>query len=248
MARDSSQTAQDRFTECSLCNAQQFSFYADADQVSLRSITALRQDTRAIRPRTPLHWANKDSTEVMVLKSGWAFSFQLLEDGGRQILDIYMDGDTIGMPLMLEESLPYGVHTITDCRICVFDSHQLRDLALAHTGWELALWKKCMAERLTCYERIVDLGRRSAMERFCRFIVSIRDRATARGKGSPFEVEFPLRQHHMADFLGLTAVHTGRLVAELSDQSVIRIKNRRLAILDEPTLMQLAGFPTHRAN
>ena len=104
------------------------------------------------------------------------------------------------------------------------------------TAAQLAhLW---IDEKRRADETIVDLGRRSASERIARLILGLVERLQNRNMtmGGAFEVEFPLRQHHIADATGLTPVHVSKLLSEFRRNGLIRLSERSLAILD------LAGF------
>jgi CRP-like cAMP-binding protein len=58
--------------------------------------------------------------------------------------------------------------------------------------------------------------------------------------GGPFEVDFPLRQHHIADAVGLTPVHVSKVLSEFRRNGMIQLSERTLAILDPDRLRALA--------
>ncbi|MGA9004849.1 MAG: helix-turn-helix domain-containing protein [Pseudolabrys sp.] len=53
---------------------------------------------------------------------------------------------------------------------------------------------------------------------------------------SQFELDFPLRQRHIADATGLTSVHVSKVLSEFRRSNLIKLSERSLTILD------LAGF------
>jgi CRP-like cAMP-binding protein len=55
-------------------------------------------------------------------------------------------------------------------------------------------------------------------------------------------MEFPLRQHHVADATGLTPVHVSKLLTDLRRRGLIRINDRSLEILDDGALRRIAGI------
>ena len=230
-------------SECRDCVTRELTLYGHLDAVEQARFAGCRLRSQDVKPRRGIYWADRPSDEIAVLKQGWAFSFKLLSDGRRQILDFYMDGDILGLPLVLNGALPFGVQSITNCRLCLFRADQLRDLAIGNPCVELLFWRNCVNERFESMDRLVDLGRRTAMERLCRMLLRLMERAVARGKGKPADFEFPLRHHHIADYLGLTSVHTGRLLTTLVQHDVLRLEKRRLSLLDDHRLRQMAGEP-----
>ena len=58
--------------------------------------------------------------------------------------------------------------------------------------------------------------------------------------GGPFEVDFPLRQHHIADAVGLTPVHVSKLLSDFRRNGLIRLSERTLVILDPDRLRALS--------
>lgn len=230
--------------QCTLCPAGPIALYAALETKNRDALVELRREVREVKARTPLFWAGRGSRDIITLKRGWAFSFKLLSDGRRQILDFFVGGDMIGLPLVLEESLPYGVHTITPSQVCIFDRDAFRGFARKVPEMELLLFKSCLNHHHELDDRIVDLGRRNAMERLCRLILNIREKTVTRNLGSGDVFDFPLRQHHIADYLGLTSVHTARLMTELLERSIARISDRRMKIINFEALSELAGLPS----
>ena len=94
---------------------------------------------------------------------------------------------------------------------------------------------------------IVDLGRRTADERIARLILNLAERLSQRRmtrttETSAVEMEFPLRQHHIADATGLTAVHVNRVMSAVRSAGLIETNERSLTILDLPGLRRAADM------
>jgi CRP-like cAMP-binding protein len=52
-------------------------------------------------------------------------------------------------------------------------------------------------------------------------------------------MEFPLRQHHIADATGLTPVHVSKVLGEFQRAGLIEINNRSLTINDIAALRRM---------
>lgn len=53
---------------------------------------------------------------------------------------------------------------------------------------------------------------------------------------------FPLKQHELADVLGLAPVHVSRKVSQLKEEGLVEISSRQIRVLDLERLRHLAGF------
>jgi len=67
-------------------------------------------------------------------------------------------------------------------------------------------------------------------------LLDLRDRALARGLSTETSLRLPLTQSDLADTLGISPVHTNRMVMKLQGDGLIRLRNEWLEILDQPRL------------
>jgi len=175
---------------------------------------------------------------VPIICSGWAASIIMLSDGSRQILSFLLPGDIVSTSLLFEPRANCLLEAITDVRYRTFKRSELRAILFSHQDLLDKLSRSWIEEKARADQLIVDLGRRTADERIARLILSLVDRLTKRNMvhGDPVELEFPLRQHHIADATGLTPVHVSKVLSEFRRGGLIKISERSLTIVD------LAGF------
>ena len=60
--------------------------------------------------------------------------------------------------------------------------------------------------------------------------------------GEPAELDFPLRQRHIADATGLTPVHVSKVLSEFRRSGLIRLSERSLTILDLTGFRRIANM------
>jgi CRP/FNR family transcriptional regulator, anaerobic regulatory protein len=121
----------------------------------------------------------------------------------------------------------------------------LKGLLLQHPSLFEWLSRAWIEEKDRADQLIVDLGRRTADERIARLVLNPSDRLARRGMTkvdvtSAVEMEFPLRQHHIADATGLTPVHVSKVLSEFRRSGLIRISDRSLTILDPAGFRRIA--------
>jgi CRP-like cAMP-binding protein len=87
---------------------------------------------------------------------------------------------------------------------------------------------------------MMDLGRRSAIGRVSQLLVEIERRLGERGGVQGNQFYFPVRQEHLADALGLTAVYVNRTLDRLRKDGIIEFERDRMQIMDHVTLRKIA--------
>jgi CRP-like cAMP-binding protein len=179
---------------------------------------------------------------VPIICSGWAAAIVNLSDGSRQIVSFLLPGDMISTT-MLFDSRPYClVEAITEVQYRTFNRTELKSLLYRQPELLEKFSKAWVDEKARADQLIVDLGRRTADERIARLIMNLVDRLAKRAmvRSEPIEIEFPLRQHHIADATGLTPVHVSKVLSEFRRNGLINISERSLTILDPAGFRRVA--------
>ncbi len=181
---------------------------------------------------------------VPIICGGWAASIIMLSDGSRQILSFLLPGDIVSTALLFEPRPHCLVEAITDVRYRTFKRTELREILFSHPDLVDKLSRAWIEEKARADQLIVDLGRRTADERIARLILGLVDRLIKRdmAHGDPLEVDFPLRQHHIADATGLTPVHVSKVLSEFRRSGLIKISERSLTVLDPAGFRRVANM------
>ncbi len=179
---------------------------------------------------------------MYTLLSGWAFRFKTLPDGRRQILNILLPGDLVGLQAELMAIAPHGVEALTEVSLCTFRRNTVWELFRHHPAYALDLtWLAAHGERLAD-DVMMSIGRRNATERVAALLVHLHKRATSAGLLADGRVPFPLTQNHIADTLGLSPVHVNRVLQRLRHGGLVRLAGGRLAIGDLRALRRVAEY------
>jgi len=180
---------------------------------------------------------------VPVICQGWAATAMALSDGRRQILSFLLPGDVVSSISIFETASRCSVEAITDVRYRSFPRADIKD-ALNRRPDLLAILSRLWADEAARANQLaIDLGRRGAAERVASLIVHLAQRLLKRGMMQGQTMDFPLRQHHIADAAGLTVVHVGNVLAEFRRTGLVEINGRALTITDPTALHRLAAPP-----
>jgi len=183
---------------------------------------------------------------VPIICSGWAALVAPLPDGNRQILSILLPGDFVSTALLFDRSLHCRVEAITEVNFRTFKRSELKPFLFRHPHLFEKFAKAWVEEKDRADQLVVDLGRRMASARIARLIWNLAERLVSRGMmastgpGRALEMEFPLRQHHIADATGLTPVHVSKNMTDFRRDGLIAMNDRTLTILDPAGLRRVA--------
>jgi CRP/FNR family transcriptional regulator, anaerobic regulatory protein len=210
--------------------------HADAT-LDVRNVWQRASARRIIFRENDLH------DDVPVICDGWAASIVMLSDGRRQILSFLLPGDMVSTVLLFDPRPNCVTEAITDVRYRMFKRADLKEAMLKHADVFEQVSKAWIEEKHRADQLIVDLGRRTADERIARLILNLWERLAERGvttKKEPMEMEFPLRQHHIADATVLTPVHVSKVLSEFRRNGLVKISDRSLVILDPTAFRRVA--------
>ena len=91
-------------------------------------------------------------------------------------------------------------------------------------------------------ERIVALGRRTARGRLAYFLCELVWRQRAVGIAEDYAIPLPFTQTDLADTLGLTLVHTNRVLQDFRRDELITLERQRLILRDIERLQAISGL------
>lgn len=176
-----------------------------------------------------------------ILQAGWACSFKLLPDGGRQIIAFPLPGDCVGLRSVLLRTSDHSFSALTD--VLVSSVEAARMIAIFNEFPRLGaaiLWAASRDEAMVV-EHLVSIGRRSAIERTAHFFLELSERLRLVGLDDQ-EFACPLNQYVLADALGLSAIHVNRVLRQLRERKLMTLKDRKVVIQNGGQLKLLAGF------
>jgi CRP/FNR family transcriptional regulator len=178
---------------------------------------------------------------VFIVLSGWAFRFQTLPDGKRQILDFIFAGSLIGFGC--GQSNSYGVEAVTDCNLASVPYSQFRRLLSESPSLAIHVTERVSDSEMRAHDHITSLGRRSARERIAGIIFELASQTRkSDAKGVRRTFELPVTQIMIGDALGLSNEHVCRVLGKLANDGVLRLDHHTVEVLDEAALNREAGM------
>ena len=223
-----SHTAGQRCMACPLRARRAFKGKPDEE---LSFIESLKMQHRRVPAGSEIVHHGQPDAELFTLFSGWAIRHKTLPDGSRQILNILLPGDLLGLQASLLDAAEHSIEALTEVEVCVFPRRKIWHLfeRMPQLAYELA-WlgarEECMVD-----ENLASIGQRSARERMAALLVGLYRRCEhldmVDADGS---FHFPLTRQHLADTLGLSLVHTIKTWSHLRRMGMFHHVNGRMTI------------------
>jgi len=183
------------------------------------------------------------SDEVFFLFEGWAASCVDSATGSRQIVKIHLPGDIMGAPSLALRRAAESLMALTSARVHVIPSTRLGELFVTAPKLAAAMFLSAQQERIWLMDRLMSIGRTSAVQRLAALLLSLHERLSALASPSPERIELPLSQEEVANVLGITAVHANRTFAQLDATGLVSRCGRVIVLLDIPGLRSFSCVP-----
>jgi CRP-like cAMP-binding protein len=177
-----------------------------------------------------------------ILQAGWACSFKLLPDGGRQIINFPLPGDCVGLRSVLLRTSDHSFSALTDVLVSSVEASRMMQIFNEFPRLGASILWAASREEAMVVEHLVSIGRRSAIERTAHFFFELRERLRLVGLATDTEFVCPLNQYVLADALGLSAIHVNRVLRQLRERRLLTLKGRKVIIEDVAALKALAGY------
>jgi len=227
---------------CEKCPLQEAAFFRAFTPEEARFMTSFKAGELNVEPGATILVEQSHSAHLYSVLQGTAFRYKTLEDGRRQIMNFLFPGDLIGLQGSLTGEMQHSVETLSPVILCVFERNRLAELYREFPSLAYDITWMAAREEQILDESILNVGRRSALERAAYLIAYLYARARAVGLVAGPRLKMPVTQSLMADTLGLSVVHTNRTLKRLSGLKLIRWRERGCEILDEKRLLQLAQW------
>lgn len=223
---------------------KKLSAFVALSDVDIETLDRFHQRRRIFRSGHEMIHEGQQNASAFILAEGWACSYKILPSGERQIVDFQLPGDFLGLRSMPFRTSDQSVEAITPIEASeVRPSEFLDAFSNASRLATAVLWAASRDEAMLV-QHLVNLGRRSAEERTAHFLLELGARLKIIGLGDRTGFDCPLTQHHLADALGLSAVHVNRVLRRLREEGLLTFQKGRVAFKDFDRIRKLANFDT----
>lgn len=198
--------------------------------------------SRAVRPGQEIVSEGKRCSAIFLITEGIAIRYRILRDGQRHILNFILPGDFAGNVNCCFESALYSVKTLTHATMSPIPLTRLIGLFDSHPRLAVKLFWSFSCQSTMLSERLIALGRRSALERVAHFLLELLTRLRDLGLADRQSFRLPLTQEMISDALGLSIPYVNRVLQQLRHEGLVTMKDQTVTIENIEELSALADF------
>ncbi|EIJ36452.1 Crp/Fnr family transcriptional regulator [Thiothrix nivea] len=226
-------------TSCLIERMRHYIPLTSQDEQLLRE---LETDEVTYRPRTRLRFSD-DPTHLFVVKSGWVYRFEELEEKRRRVIRIHYPGDIVGLTDVAMKAADGEMMTVTKTVLCPFPKSKLDDIFINSPRLTALLFSLGVLKQVVLHDRIKIMGRSSAPHKVAHFLLEMHARLRIHSPdGVLGRFEMPLTQDVIGDAIGLTNVSVSNAMTQLAFEGYCTCQHREVILHEIDKLKEMIGF------
>jgi len=183
-----------------------------------------------------------DFPATFLVRSGWVQRCKVTPQGNRQILSFSMPGDFIGLHVNFRRTAACAAETIGAVELALIEPARILEIYQRFPILATGLSWSTVREFNILGEHAVSLGRRTARGRIAHLLLELWCRLKLVDRSPDVEPTIPLTQQHLADCMGLSTVHTNRILRQMEREGLIRYGRGVIHFVDFDRLSRAADF------
>jgi CRP-like cAMP-binding protein len=212
------------------------------DEIERQSLLRATTAQQRFPPDRELVRAGTAPPGLYVILSGFACRYVTLQSGQRQILSYLLPGDIFDVRACFAQKTDFFVQSLSEVRATTVPLPAL--MALTHRFPRLMreLWRLTAIEDAITRQWLLNVGRRTAIQRLAHLLCECFVRLRAAGGATGNTCSIPITQADIADALALTPVHVNRTLTRLRNAGLAELNRHQLTLLNAPALYAVAEF------
>ncbi|MDP2782725.1 Crp/Fnr family transcriptional regulator [Devosia sp.] len=206
------------------------------------AIAGLVRDVSRVSPHTTILEDGIPANEALILLSGLACHYKVLDTARRQMTGFVLPGDFCDYGFLSSSPVRQCVMTLGPTVMGRIDLKQLSALGDKLPNIVLAMMRGASAEQACARELVISLGARDAQQRMAHCLCELYTRLRVVGLVDRGQFELALTQAELGEALGLSTVHVNRTIQQLRKKKLVAMAQGKVRILDFPSLARIAAF------
>ena len=178
----------------------------------------------------------------LLVTNGWAARYDQLASGCREIVAVYVPGDMCDLHSVPAPLPGWGVQALGATDFLRIPHTALCKLVADSPAIAMAFWRDTTADSSILAKWVCNRGRRQAIGRLAHLLCELGIRLEQAEVGSRTHFEMPLNQSQLAEMIGVTPVHTNRVMQMLRQTGVISTLGTAVSITKWAELVRIAEF------
>lgn len=230
------------------CLIRHFEHYHELSPADKALLQSLENDPINMARSEPLWHQGDRARYLYTIKAGWVYTYRGMANGERQVLEVFMPGDVIGLRNFAYPEYLDSASMMRSGTVCPFPLKRLLEIFNESKILTALFFAMASREQSLLVERMINLGRRSASQKLANFIAEIYIRLQRINPNLGEEIPLPPSQELIADILGLSTVHVNRTFAELRQKEILYNRRGRVRIPNFSRLAEEGDFADAHLN
>jgi CRP-like cAMP-binding protein len=224
-------------TNCADCPLTRLDIFDQLSREEVEKTQKFKSGELKVEASTPILMEGTNAPQIYTALRGMGLRYKLLPDGRRQVVNFVFPGDFIGLQAGMLGEMGHSVEASTQMTLCVFDRSDFFDFFRSSTARAFDITWIAAREEHFLGEALTAIGQRGALAAIAWALVTLYRRGEALNMVHNGTMPLPYKQQDIADALGLSLVHTNKMLARLRDLQLATWSDGQLSIRD---LCQLA--------
>jgi CRP-like cAMP-binding protein len=212
---------------------------SQAEEAALREVIS---DVVDIPTKQTISRRGEPVDRSVLLISGMMCRYKDLRNGQRQITALHIPGDFLDLHGFTLKRLDHDIMSLCPSRIAYAPHDRLTEITADFPHLTRLLWFSTNLDAAMHREWELSLGQRTGAARAAHLFCELYERLKIVGMIQGHEFDLPINQTELGECLGLTVVHTNRVLRELRQQGLARFTRGRVVIDDMAGLRSAAEF------
>lgn len=231
-------------SEAESCLVSRLRKICDLTDDEIELLGALEGDSLVFRPGDLVRGPNAGAGDLYVVSKGWVYSAIDLENGSRQIINIYLPGDIVGLMDLAYDQSMLSIVSMTHSVINEVSRSRLRDILKKSRRLSTILFMVDMRQQVRAIDRLIAISQFEAFERICHLLSELCRRVKDQDHEGGNDLVIPLTQQQIGEMLGLTSIHVNRTFKRLQDENLVLVARGRISIPDMSRLNTITDVRT----
>lgn len=233
-------------TQCRNCPLRPLPLFEQFTPPTLQFMESFKIGELVVGPGTTLLVEGSNAPQLYTALSGMGVRYKLVEDGGRQVVNLILPGDFLGLQAGVMGEMKHSAETVTEMTLCVFDRAGLWRLFTDEPQRAFDItWLAAMEEHFLG-ESLTTIGQREGKARVAWAMTRVFLRLRAIRLGTTTSVPLPFRQQDLADTIGMSLVHTNKTLQALRRAKLLEWRDGVLTVPNVAALAEISGIDLER--
>ena len=234
-------------TDCTTCSIRNMALFQGIPKDQLEWTQHYRENQYTITAGSTLFNHREKTHNVYTVYDGWFALYQITAMGKRQILRFALPGDFVGFQVDSNGATTHSALAITPGTLCAFPRSKLTSMMKEQPEISESLISIVSRDMSLCQQHFFGITQKTAIGSISFLLLELYHRIQKKyqhleGSERSNSIPFPLTQEDIGDATGVTKIHTNRVISELKSKKLIECSHKKLVILDEAALSEIAQF------